>query len=614
MKKTILTSVMLLAAFAACCGVTPVDFSQVKLNDGFWLPRIDSLVSVTIPVCLHKCEVETQRVKNFAIAAGLDNGRFKGIFYDDSDLYKVIEGCAYSLINHPDPVLEAEIDDIIDTIAAAQQPDGYLVTYFITEAPGQRWTNMDRHEMYCCGHLIEAAIAYYKATGKRKLLDVAVRFADHIDSTFGPDKRFWVPGHQELELALVKLYRTTGEKRYLDLAHWLLEQRGHGKVDWMAHGGMPAKHYQDEVPVKDLAKIGGHAVRAMYMFTGMADWGTAAGDTSYVPALKRLWNDVVGTKMYATGGIGNKRCSEGFSYDFDLPNDLAYCETCASIGMAMWNQRMNMLMGDSRYADVMERAIYNGVLSGISLSADRFFYVNPLETDGTHHRQPWYDTACCPSNLSRFLPSIGNYIYLTAPGTLTANLYIGSETQLDIDGTPVTVTQQTDYPWNGKVSLAVTPAEPTDFDFRLRVPGWCRKYSLTVNGETSSLKPDADGYLHIARQWKPGDSIVFDMDMPVEVVAADTRVKDDLAKRCLSRGPIVYCMEEIDNPDYANAAITPSTVFLAKAEPELLGGVTTITAVTDGNEYRFIPYYSWDNRTPGKMKTWVDYVATTAAK
>ena len=610
MKKKVLVSTMLPAVLAAWASVNPVDFSQVKLADSFWMPRIDSLVDVTIPVCLHKCEDETQRVKNFAIAAGLEEGKFQGIFYDDSDLYKVIEGCAYSLINRPDPKLEAEIDGIIDKIAAAQQPDGYLVTYFILEEPQSRWTNMDRHEMYCCGHLVEAGIAYYKATGKRKLLDVAIRFIDHIDRTFGEGKRFWVPGHQELELALVKLYRTTGEKRYLELAHWLLEQRGKGGVDWMAHGGMPAKHYQDEVPVKDLDKIGGHAVRAMYMFTGMADYGTAAGDSSYVPALGRLWNDVVGTKMYVTGGIGNKGCQEGFSYDFDLPNDLAYCETCASIGMAMWNQRMNMLMGDSKYADVMERAIYNGVLSGISLSSDRFFYVNPLETDGSHHRQPWYDTACCPSNLSRFMPSIGSDIYLTAPGVLTTNLYIGSETKLDVDGTSVNVTQHTDYPWNGKVSMTVDPAEPSDFTLRLRVPGWCEKYSLTINGTTSALKPDRDGYLHIARQWKPGDSIVFDIDMPVEVVAADTRVAADLAKRCLQRGPLVYCMEETDNPEYETAALTPYTDFKTIFESGLLGGVATIEATTAGKTNKFIPYYAWDNREPGKMKVWVDYVSS----
>lgn len=607
MKKFALVFLLFASCLISRADVVPVDFSQIRIADGFWLPRIEKLTDVTLPVCLRKCCDETQRVKNFAIAAGLTEGKFQGIYYDDSDLYKVIEGCAYSLTTRPDARLEQKLDGIIDTIAAAQQPDGYLVAYFIAEAPEQKWTNMDRHEMYCAGHLIEAAIAYYKATGKRKLLDVAIRFADNIDRNFGSGKRFWVPGHEEIELALVKLYRVTGEKRYLELAKCLLGRRGSGKVDWMAYGGLPASHYQDDMELQKLSKIGGHAVRAMYLFTGMADYATAASDTTYVAALRRLWNDVTGTKMYATGGIGHRGCSEGFSVDYDLPNDLAYCETCASIGMAMWNQRMNMLTGESRYADVMERAVYNGVLSGISLSGNTFFYVNPLETDGTHHRQPWYDTACCPSNLSRFLPSVGNYMYLTEGSSLTANLYIAGDAEMSVDGKLLKISQQTEYPWNGKVALTLTPEAPADFELRLRVPGWCESWQLTLNGRPADAKREPDGYIHLTRLWNSGDVVELNMDMPVRVVAADTRVAADLGKRCLQRGPLVYCMEETDNPSYDSAVLTPSTTYKADYEAGLLNGVVAVEARSGEKTFRFIPYYAWDNRKPGKMKTWVDF-------
>lgn len=580
----------------------PVNFSQVKIADVFWLPRINRHAEVTLPACIHQCEVETQRVKNFAIAGGLEQGEFKGLVYDDSDLYKMIEGCSYSLMNHPNPELEKKLDEIIFKISSAQQEDGYLMTYFILGNLNDRWTNMDKHEMYCCGHLIEAAIAYYNATGKRTLLDVAIKYTDHIDRTFGEGKRVWVPGHQEIELALVKLYRVTKDERYLNLSHWLLEQRGQGNGDWKAKD-----YYQDLNPVSQLTKISGHAVRAMYMFTGMADLASITRDTAYVHALDRLWTDVVNTKMYATGGIGSSRHNEGFTEDYDLPNAEAYCETCASVGMVFWNQRMNMLKGDGKYVDILEKAMYNGALAGISLSADRFFYVNPLESDGLHHRKPWYGTACCPSQISRFLPSVGNYVYATSSEAVWINLYIGSEMTINIDDTPVSIKQTTRYPWEGRVQFHIHPAEKKAFTVKLHLPDWCKQYTLAVNGKDCKAKEEK-GYLLIERTWQPDDEVTFNMAMPVEVVSADPRVKANIGKRCLQRGPLVYCMEEVDNLNYDKAVLSSSTNYTTAFEPNLLEGVVTITAVNGADTCKFVPYYAWDNREPGKMKVWVDYI------
>lgn len=581
---------------------TPVKFSEVEVDDAFWAPRISGLSETTVPFCLDQCCTKTSRVNNFAVAAGLAEGRWQGLFYDDSDLYKTIEGAAYSLQNNPDAALEAKLDSIISIIAAAQLGDGYLDTYYILEKPGERWTDMDKHEMYCCGHLIEAAIAYRDATGKRTLLDVAEKFADHLLANFGEGRRDWVPGHPEIELALVKLYRETGKKGYLDLAHFLLEERGHGKADW----GKWTEYYVDAEPVADMTRICGHAVRCMYLFTGMADWSAQSGSEEYIPALDRLWENVVGANMYITGGIGSSRHNEGFTTDFDLPNEDAYCETCASVGMVMWNQRMNMLKGDAKYADVLERAMYNGALAGISLSSDRFFYVNPLASAGKHHRKPWYGTACCPSQISRFLPSVGGYIYAVSPEALWVNLYIGSSTSVKVGRTEVDVAMVTDYPWDGKVSLTVTPEKPRTFGLKLRIPGWCGGWELKVNGEAVDAAV-ADGYATVHRKWKKGDEISLTMDMPVEVVAADPRVKADEGRRAIQRGPIVYCLEEVDNPSVADAVLDPDAKFSTDFEPQLLGGVCTISTHQRNGDLKFIPYYAWDNREPGRMEVWVKY-------
>jgi len=361
-----------------------VDFSHVKITDNFWSPRIQKHATNTLAVCIDQIENQTGRIQNFENAAK-GEGKHSGIFFDDSDVYKALEGIAYSLINNPDPELEKKADEWIDKFSAAQQSDGYINTFYTLTGLDKRWNNMDKHEMYCAGHMIEAAIAYYQATGKRKLLDVSIKMANHLMDIFGPDKRHWVPGHQEIELALVKLYHVTKNQRYLDFAYWLLEERGHGHGSKGGEGNWNIHYYQDDKPVRDLSKITGHAVRAMYMFCGMADVAALKRDAGYIEALNRLWDDVVLRKMYVTGGIGSSRHNEGFTEDYDLPNYDAYCETCASIGMVFWNSRMNMFTGDSKYVDVLERSMYNGALAGVSLAGDRFFYVNPLASRGNQY-------------------------------------------------------------------------------------------------------------------------------------------------------------------------------------------------------------------------------------
>ena len=468
---------------------------------------------------------------------------------------------------------------------------------------------MDKHEMYCAGHMIEAGVAYYNVTGKRKLLDVCIRMADHMMSVFGPEKRHWVPGHEEIELALVKLYQTTGEKKYLDFANWLLEQRGHG---YGSHGKLDrpwnAAYYQDDKPVREMSEIGGHAVRSMYLYCGMADVAAYTGDQGYIDALNRLWDDVVLRNMYITGGIGQSADNEGFTEDYDLPNLTAYCETCASVGMVLWNWRMNQFTGDSKYIDVLERSLYNGALAGISLVGDKFFYVNPLESLGDHHRQAWYGCACCPSQVCRFLPSIGNYVYGVSNNALWVNLYLGNQVEVTMGKRTLTLTQETNYPWDGTVALKVGMKGTLKTQVRLRIPGWCKGYTLAVNGESVEA-PIEKGYAVIDRKWKNGDVVTVNFDMPVELVSADPRVKDDVGKRAVQRGPLVYCIEEIDNPvDFDSLRMMENTLFDTEFEADRLGGIMAITAHAGDQTLICIPYYAWDNREAGKMKVWIPIV------
>ncbi|MCM3699950.1 glycoside hydrolase family 127 protein [Paenibacillus macerans] len=596
-----------------------VSFNQVGLADGYWGPRLEALSRVTLPACLAQCEA-TGRISNFAKAGGLESGEHQGMYYDDSDVYKVLEGAAYSLMIVRDERLEAEIDRIIDLIAAAQEEDGYLSTYYTLTAPDKKWTDMEKHEMYNGGHLLEAAVAYYEATGKLKLLDVACRLADHYDRLFGPGKRHWVEGHEEIELALVKLHRVTGEARYLKLARWLLEERGHGhgageiweKEDW------GQAYCQDDVPVREIRRVTGHAVRAMYLYTAMADVVGAAADSSYAEALQHVWAHTVERNMYVTGGIGPSRHNEGFTTDYDLPNESAYCETCAAIALVFWNHRMNLLYGDAKYADVVEKAMYNGVLSGISLSGDRFFYENPLASQGNHHRVEWFHTSCCPTNLARFLPSVGGYAYAVTDRGLACNLFMGGHAEITLEsGNPVKLEMETGYPWDGGIRLTVHPGKDEEFPVLLRIPGWCRSYQVAVNG-TQVRSADVtvhQGYLVLERKWTAGDLIEYRLDMSVQVVRSRPEVEANRGRIAFQRGPLVYCLEQEDNGDltYDDFFVSAKTAFSAEHRDDILGGVTLIYGQDrTGARYTFIPYYAWENRKPGFMQVWVKEQDTPA--
>jgi DUF1680 family protein len=445
-----------------------VDFSKILITDGFWKTHVDKVKSVTIPVCIHQTEVATPRIRNFEIAGGLREGKFQGIYYDDSDVYKALEAIAYSLKNNPDKELEAKADEWIAKIAKAQQPDGYINTFYTLTPTQTRWTDMHRHEAYCGGHLIEAGIAYYNATGKRTLLDVGIRFADHMDALFGPGKRNWVPGHQEIELALLKLYKKTGNEKYLKMSDWFLNQRGHGFATWNN-----PENVQDVQPLTAQTKVSGHAVRAMYYFSGAVDVAALTGNKEYIKTMKTLWENVVHRNMYITGGIGQTRRGEGFTTDYDLPNGSAYCETCASVGMVFWNQRLGELSGESQYIDILEKSLYNGALDGISLKGDLFFYVNPLSSFGQSERREWFGTACCPSNIARLIASLGDYIYGYSDNSVWVNLFISNEATIQLKNQTVKIKTNTAYPWDGAVKMTINPAKRRqDFALRIRIPGW----------------------------------------------------------------------------------------------------------------------------------------------
>jgi DUF1680 family protein len=583
--------------------LSAVPFTEVKVQDEFWAPRLRTNREKSLPHTFQWCE-KTGRLSNFAKAAGLVKGEFQGIYFNDSDVYKVLEGASYALADQPDPALEKTVDEVIAKIAAAQQPDGYLDTYYTLKEPGKKWTNLkDRHELYCAGHLIEAAVAHHRATGKRTLLGVAVKLADRIDQIFGPDKRHDVPGHEELELALVKLYELTGEERYFNLAKFFIDIRG----DKSQRRSLYGPYCQDHMPVRQQSEIVGHAVRAMYLYSGVADVAGYTGDQGYVDAMDRLWQSVVRRKMYLTGGIGVQGHGEGFSGDYALPNAAAYCETCAAIGMALWNHRLNLMHGDAKYADVVERELYNGILSGIALDGQTFFYVNPLASDGRHHRQPFFDCACCPTNVVRFIPSVPGYVYATGEDGMVVNLYVAGTAKVPLGDATVAVTQETRYPWDGKVRLTIEPKQPATFAVNLRIPAWSGGARLSVNGQPVEPLKMARGYAVIHRRWEPGDLVELDLPMEIRRIEANPRVKADLGRVAIQRGPIVYCFEAVDNGGRASDIILPhDPKFTAEHRLELLGGVTVIHAVArDGRKILAVPYYAWDHRQPGEMAVWV---------
>jgi DUF1680 family protein len=618
--------------------LTPVNFSKVNITDAFWKPKIDLVATKTLEACIYQTEVKTARIKNFEKVARNQGEKHEGIFYDDSDVFKALEAMAYSLRTHPSATLERKCDEWIDKIAAAQQTDGYLNTFYTLTGPDKRYSDMSMHEDYNNGHLIEAAVAYFEATGKRKLLDVAIRWADHFDGIFGPGKRHWVTGHQELELALVKLYRTTGQQRYLKLADWLISERGHRHAKGYTWTEWKDTAYaQDLVPVKEQREITGHAVRAMYLYTGTADVATHTGDSEYLNAMRRVWEDVVYRNMYITGGIGSAGSNEGFTKDFDLPNEQAYCETCASVGMVFWNQRMNALTTSAEYIDVLERSLYNGALDGLSLSGDRFFYGNPLASRGQHQRKEWFGTACCPSNIARLVASLGSYIYATDEQGVYVNLFVQSQTTVPIHGRNIDLRLQTAYPWDGKMRLEVNPDVADSFSIRVRIPGWHtgivspgglyisnastlqKSPTFQVNGKNISSVIH-NGYAYLSKKWGKGDVISWTFDMPVLRIQARAELGQNKDRVAFQRGPLVYCVEGVDNDGTAWNIVIPEDVRLTPMPHEIMtekvialkGTAPVLVTSKDGRSAQTtlrtvtaIPYYTWANRGKSEMQVWL---------
>lgn len=622
-----------------------IPFSNVTINDSFWSPRQITNSEKTIPHELEQCRT-TGRINNFAKAAGTMSGNFEGIFFNDSDVHKLVEAASYTLHTHPNPKWEAELDEVIDTIAKCQQPDGYLNSYFTLVEPEKKWQNLGMmHELYCAGHLFEAGVAHYQATGKKKLLDVACRFADLIDKTFGPGKRDGLPGHQGIELALVKLAGATGEQRYMSLAEYFVTTRGQRPSVFEKElenpdlpGGLGAyKHHytrddkyegtysQDHLPMKEQTECVGHAVRAMYLYAGAADIAAETGDNDTANALDALWQNVE-KRLYVTGGVGPSGHNEGFTQDYELPNFSAYAETCASIGLIFWAHRMFLLKGESRYIDVMETALYNGALSGVSLEGTDFFYQNPLASRGGRHRSAWFGCACCPPNIARLIGSLGQYIYAQSERDLWVNLYVGGTAEATVSDVSLKLTQETDYPWSGDVRIRIDPEKTVGFTLNLRIPDWCSKFEVSVNGAAYTANAGSNGYLSIDRQWTANDRVELNLDMPVERIYAHPYVRENLGRSALRRGPLVYCFEDVDNPDgaFETLSLVENASVEAVYDSDLLGGITLIrgtgtlydAADWENNLYlskptvkqmdiTAVPYYAWCNREAGKMAVWV---------
>lgn len=620
--------------------IRPVPFTSVKLADKFWSQRIRRNAEVTIPIAFSYCE-STGRIRNFEIAGGLDTGSFQSLYpFDDSDVFKIIEGASYSLQTYPDPVLESYLDTLISKIAFAQEDDGYLYTNrTIAEMHGgeglHEWVNKERwlndslhsHELYNIGHFYEAAVAHYQATGKRTLLDVAVKSADLVSNDFGYDKLKVWPGHQVIEMGLVRLYRATDERKYLDLAKFFLDIRGPNGRQYNQAVRKPADQTEAE----------GHAVRATYMYSGMADIAAITKDDSYLRAITRIWEDIVYKKMYITGGIGATGGNEGFAEPYFLPNMTAYCETCASIGNIFTNHRLFLLHGEGKYADILEKTLYNSMLSGVSLTGDMFFYPNPLESSGQHQRSPWFGCACCPSNIARFIPAIPGYIYAVTDRDLYVNLYISNEADIQIGNQKVKISQSSGFPWDGKVQILVGTVHKAKFNMMLRIPGWARNeaipgdlyrfddqnrvdFSLLVNGDTI-ITEIRDGYVSIDRVWNAGDKLQLFLPMPVRLVTADERIKDTNGKVAVQRGPVIYCAEWPDNNigNVLNLVLKKDSGFTTQFSKDLLGGTQVIKArgcqtvrtveggirMLDEETLTLIPYALWNNRGPGQMMVWL---------
>lgn len=641
MKKVVLT--LLVSAVLFSCKkeqadypIQPVNFTKVHLQDRFWSPKIDVNRKITIPAAFQQCEING-RVDNFALAAGLIQGEHKGDFpFDDTDIYKVLEGASYVLAVQYDKKLDNYLDSIIRFVAAAQEPDGYLYTCRTNRCErlkgwmgDERWEKINSHELYNSGHLFEAATAHFYATGKRSLLDVAIKNADLVCQVFGPEEGqiHWPSGHPIVEMGLVKMYRVTGNKKYLETAKYFCEEAGR-----LTDGRKPSPYSQDHKPIKEQEEAVGHTVRFGYLYSGVADVAALCQDRDFVEAAKRLWNNIADKKLYITGGIGARAWGEGFGENYELPNMTSYCETCAAISNVYWNYRMFLLTGESKYYDVLERALYNGVISGVSLDGVRFFYDNPLASDGSHDRSEWFGCACCPSNITRFMASIPGYVYAVKDGTVYVNLYVGNKGEVAVGNQTVTLLQETDYPWKGEVSVKVDSDTEEEITLALRIPGWCQEqplpgklytfteplqenYTLTLNGKTvtSEIK---NGYALVKA--KRNDEIHLHFPMQVRKVLADEQVIDDRGKYALMYGPMVFCVEAVDNGGYAlDLLVEKEAAFTPVYRDSLLNGVMVLEGkgrhvLNDGTlsgeqQLTAIPYYAWDNRGANEMMVWLPY-------
>lgn len=603
--------------------LSPVSWRNVRMEDGFW----GNWTKLNKEVVLeHQYEMieETGRLDNFRKAAGKKSGQFEGLFFNDSDVYKWLEAASYSLGSYPDKDLEEKVDNTIRKVKDAQEEDGYLNTYFSLQGE-KRFSDLPRkHELYCAGHLIEAAVAHHLATGKKSLLNIATRFADLICSTFGPEKKEGAPGHEEIELALVKLYQLTRNSSYLDRAKFFIDERGKG----LAGGD---EYRQDHAPFIEQKEIVGHAVRATYLTSGAADVYRQIGGKAYMGTLTRLWENMSTGKMYVTGGIGSRYEGEAFGKNYELPNDRAYAETCAAIGSILWNHRMLQLTRDAKYADVMEKILYNGFLSGLSLDGREYFYPNPLRSDGSHRRTSWFTCACCPPNLARVLASLGGYFYSTSEDGIWTHLYGQGRVEVTLPGDRrVTLQQRTSYPWEGEVHMTVSISQRSLFTLLLRIPGWCEDAKVLVNGKPFPGEVRPSSYFPVNRTWESGDEVELIFPMPVRYLQAHPHTHNT-ARVALSRGPLIYCVEGEDHPgvDIFNILICPDAGFTPRFRPELLRGLTVLEGEAlvrdisdwEGKLYRTcrkderkntepvnltaIPYFAWANRNPGKMQVWI---------
>ncbi|MCL1821413.1 MAG: glycoside hydrolase family 127 protein [Prolixibacteraceae bacterium] len=616
--------------------IQPVSFTSVKFTDDFWAPRIRINQDVTIPIALKHC-YSTGRVDNFKKAGGLISGYFDTQFtFDDTDIYKILEGASYSIQMYPNKALEARMDSLIHFIELAQEDDGYLYTARTAGESGNlhKWVGEKRwektpdlsHELYNCGHLYEAAVAHYQATGKRTLLDVAIKNADLLVRDFGPEKLTYEPGHQIVEMGLAKMYRATGKKEYLDLAKFFLDLKGNGRS---------GEYSQTHKPVVEQDEAVGHAVRATYMYSGMADVAALTGDVDYLKAIDRIWDNVVTKKYYITGGIGATGHGEAFGKNYELPNMSAYCETCAAIANVYWNHRLFLLHGDAKYYDVLERTLYNGLISGVGLVGDRFFYPNPLESIGQHGRSEWFGCACCPSNVCRFMPSVPGYVYAHKDNRLYVNMFVESESDVEVNGENVHLAQTTGYPWDGNVAIEVNPSEKMKFDMLVRIPGWTynqpvpgdlytylhpcdEPVEIKINGKKINYPVGENGYAKLSKKWASGDKIEISLPMHVHRTVAHENVEDNQGKVSLERGPIVYCLEWVDNDGYVLNTVLEDNAAILQIEKTDLNGVVALEIdaksahrmednkiSVEDKRITAIPYFAWANRGSGEMAVWI---------